>query len=255
MPSPGILKPDIIGPGVNVLAAWRYSRENPVFHIESGTSISCPHLSGIAALLKSAHPDWSPAAIKSAMMTTADIENLGNESIRDEKRQPADFFAIGAGHINPSRATDPGLIYDLKPDDFIPYLCGLKYNDTEMEIVTGTKVNCSQVTAIPEAELNYPSFSVALGSPTTTVTYTRKVTNVGHLISSYKSFVTNPPGVEVTVKPKSLEFTKANQKLTYQVTFSRSSSVPNATYVQGYLKWSSNTSKHYVRSPISVKLL
>lgn len=66
--SPGILKPDIIGPGVNIIAAWPISLDNTTdsnstFNVISGTSMSCPHLSGIAALLKSSHPDWSPAAI------------------------------------------------------------------------------------------------------------------------------------------------------------------------------------------------
>ncbi|XP_070676249.1 subtilisin-like protease [Malus domestica] len=81
--SPGILKPDVIGPGVSILAAWPYNVDNvthpnpkALFNIISGTSMACPHLSGIAALLKSTHPDWSPAAIKSAIMTTADVLNL-----------------------------------------------------------------------------------------------------------------------------------------------------------------------------------
>ena len=71
--SPGILKPDIIGPGINILAAWpTVTREsngslNSTFFMLSGTSMSCAHLSGIAALLKSSHPDWSPSAIKSAI--------------------------------------------------------------------------------------------------------------------------------------------------------------------------------------------
>ncbi|KAM0046079.1 putative cucumisin [Helianthus debilis subsp. tardiflorus] len=79
--SPGILKPDIIGPGVDILAAWPTTYDNTTtspFNVISGTSMSCPHLSGIAALLKSAHPDWSPAGIKSAIMTTADLINLNN---------------------------------------------------------------------------------------------------------------------------------------------------------------------------------
>ena len=77
LPSPGIMKPDIIGPGVNILAAWPFPLNNntdskSTFNIKSGTSMSCPHLSGIAALLKSSHPHWSPAAVKSAIMTSAE---------------------------------------------------------------------------------------------------------------------------------------------------------------------------------------
>ena len=86
--SPGILKPDIVGPGVSILAAWPVSVDNSTnapFNVISGTSMSCPHLSGIAALLKSSHPDWSPAAIKSAILTTADVVNLGGQPILDEK--------------------------------------------------------------------------------------------------------------------------------------------------------------------------
>ncbi|KAF3787208.1 Subtilisin-like protease SBT1-2 [Nymphaea thermarum] len=77
---PGILKPDVIAPGVNILAGWTQARgptelasdaRRVDFNIVSGTSMACPHVSGLAALLKGAHPDWSPAAIKSALMTTA----------------------------------------------------------------------------------------------------------------------------------------------------------------------------------------
>ncbi|CAI0378249.1 unnamed protein product [Linum tenue] len=72
--SPAILKPDIAAPGVNILASWSpfaSSIDDPLdFKIESGTSMSCPHISGIVALIKSIHPTWSPAAIKSALITT-----------------------------------------------------------------------------------------------------------------------------------------------------------------------------------------
>lgn len=103
--SPGILKPDIIGPGVSILAARPVSVENKTqtkatFNMISGTSMSCPHLAGISALLKSAHPDWSPASIKSAIMTTAGQVSLGGQPITDERELPADVFAIGAGHVN-----------------------------------------------------------------------------------------------------------------------------------------------------------
>ncbi|PQQ09154.1 subtilisin-like protease SBT1.7 [Prunus yedoensis var. nudiflora] len=139
--SPGILKPDIIGPGVSILAAWPVPVDNgtegkATFNMISGTSMSCPHLSGIAALLKSSHPDWSPAAIKSAIMTTAEVENLAGSAIVDQTLFAADIFALGAGHVNPSKANDPGLIYDIQPEDYIPYLCGLNYTDEQIQVIT-----------------------------------------------------------------------------------------------------------------------
>uniref|UniRef100_M0ZXE2 P69E protein n=1 Tax=Solanum tuberosum TaxID=4113 RepID=M0ZXE2_SOLTU len=202
--SPGILKPDIIGPGVNILAAWPISVDDnrntkSRFNIISGTSMSCPHLSGVAALLKSSHPDWSPAVIKSAIMTTADTLNLANSPILDERLLSADIYAIGAGHVNPSRANDPGLVYDTPFEDYVPYFCGLNYTDQEVGKLLKRKVNCSEVESIPEAQLNYPSFSISrLGS--TPQTYTRTVTNVGDAKSSYRVEVTSPKGVVVKVK-------------------------------------------------------
>ncbi|KAK3006226.1 hypothetical protein RJ639_017185 [Escallonia herrerae] len=105
--------------------------------------------------------------------------------------------------------------------------------------------------SIPEAQLNYPSFSISLMASTVT-TFTRTVTNVGEPNSSYDLEVSPPPGVAVTVKPNRLVFSKANQQMTYQVTFSRLAPDVNSPYVQGSLKWYS--SKRFVRSPISVKL-
>ncbi|KAK9129119.1 hypothetical protein Sjap_009606 [Stephania japonica] len=87
--SPWILKPDILAPGVEILAAWVPNRGfTPLgndylltnFEIVSGTSMSSPHMVGIAALLKSAHRDWSSPAIRSAMMTKAD--NVDNSNGR-----------------------------------------------------------------------------------------------------------------------------------------------------------------------------
>jgi len=253
--SPGILKPDIIGPGVNVLAAWPTSVDDnkntkSTFNIISGTSMSCPHLSGVAALLKSAHPDWSAAAIKSAIMTTTDTLNLANSPILDERLISADLFAIGAGHVNPSRASDPGLIYDTPFEDYVPYLCGLNYTNREVGKVLQRKVNCSEVKSITEEQLNYPSFSIRLGS--TPQTYTRTVTNVGDAKSSYNMEIVSPKGVVVKVKPFTLNFSKLNQKLTYQVTFFKTTNVSTTSDVEGFLNWNSN--RHSVRSPIAVRV-
>ncbi|PHT58008.1 hypothetical protein CQW23_00371 [Capsicum baccatum] len=252
--SPGIVKPDIIGPGVNILAAWPVSVENKTgtdltFNIISGTSMSCPHLSGIVALLKSAHPDWSPAAIKSAIMTTADQHNLQGQPILDQRDLPADIFATGAGHVNPSKANHPGLIYDIKVENYIQYLCGLGYREKDIELIVQQTVKCSQLTSISEAELNYPSFSIILGPETQN--YTRTVTNVGDASSTYTVNITQIQGVDVVVEPATLVFTQVNQQATYSISFTQSGILTDR-FVQGAISWISN--KYVVRSPISVKL-
>ncbi|XP_061980159.1 subtilisin-like protease [Populus nigra] len=250
--SPGILKPDILGPGVRILAAWLHPVDNrlnttPGFNVISGTSMATPHLSGIAALLKSSHPDWSPAAIKSAIMTTANLTNLGGMPITDQFFVPVDVFGIGSGHVNPTKADDPGLVYDIQPDDYIPYLCGLGYNETVIGIIVQRPVTCSNSSSIPEAQLNYPSFSIKLGSGPQA--YTRTVTNVGPLKSSYIAEIISPQGVDVKVIPSAIEFGGGSSKATYSVTFTRTANV-KVPFAQGYLNWVS--ADHVVRSPIAV---
>ncbi|KAH9743175.1 hypothetical protein KPL70_003216 [Citrus sinensis] len=253
--SPGILKPDIIGPGVNIIAAWLTAVE-PVtnteytFDIISGTSMSCPHLSGIAALLKSAHPDWSPAAIKSEFMTTVDTVNLEGKPILDRNHLPADLFAVGAGHVNPSKANDPGLIYNIQPDDYIPYLCGLNYTDQQVQGIVGGDVQCSKVPSIAEAELNYPSFSIRLESGPQT--YNRTITNVGPANSSYTSQIVAPEGVEITVQPNKISFTEKNQKVAYSVTFTRTKNT-GASSAQANLSWIFG--QYTGKSPIAISFI
>lgn len=64
--------------------------------------MSCPHVAGVAAYVKTFHPHWSPSAIKSALMTTA--------FPMDAPRNQGAEFAYGSGHINPVKAIDPGLV-------------------------------------------------------------------------------------------------------------------------------------------------
>nr|XP_043630484.1 subtilisin-like protease [Erigeron canadensis] len=255
--SPGILKPDIIGPGVSILAAWPVSVDNTTqasatYNMISGTSMSCPHLAGIAALLKAAHPDWSPAAIKSAIMTTADQVSLNGKPIQDEKELPADLFAVGSGHVNPSKATDPGLVFDIAPDDYIPYLCGLGYTSQEVGSIVKKKVSCEQT--ISEGELNYPSYVITLAKGENK-TYSRTATNVGDTNSVYTISEPNihiPPGIVLTIHHPALEFTQVNQKLTYELTFSRYNNVEiNVPYDQGFIAWQAGT--YMVRTPFVIK--
>ncbi|CAJ2650566.1 unnamed protein product [Trifolium pratense] len=250
--SPGILKPDIIGPGVNILAAWAISVDNelPPYNIISGTSMSCPHLSGIAALIKSSHPDWSPAAIKSAIMTTANTLNLGGNPITDQRHLPADVFATGAGHVNPVKANDPGLVYDIQPEYYVPYLCGLGYSDKEIEVIVQWKVKCSDVKSIPEAQLNYPSFSILLGSESQF--YTRTLTNVGPVNATYRVELEVPLALGMNVNPSVISFSEINEKISYSVDFlpQVKENRGNHTFAQGSLTWISD--KHAVRVPISV---
>ncbi|WCJ23646.1 Subtilisin-like protease [Euphorbia peplus] len=248
--SPGILKPDIIGPGVRVLGAWPISVDNNTtnkFYMDSGTSMSCPHLSGVAALLKGVHPDWSPAAIKSAIMTTANLTNLGGKPISGQELAISTVFDMGAGHVNPNRANDPGLIYDIQPEDYIPYLCGLGYSDEHVGFIVQGSVVCSNDSSIPEAQLNYPSFSIKLGP--TPKTYTRTVTNVGPAKSDYVLEIMAPQGVDVRVKPDEISFTRVNQTAKYSVTFSKKSNA-SGIFSEGFLYWMAEG--HNVRSPIVV---
>ena len=75
--TPQVMKPDLIAPGVDILGAWtrhkgptdyKEDHRRVDFNIISGTSMSCPHVSGIAAIIKSVNPNWSPAAIRSALI-------------------------------------------------------------------------------------------------------------------------------------------------------------------------------------------
>ncbi|CAN0841407.1 Subtilisin-like protease [Linum grandiflorum] len=208
----------------------------------SGTSMSCPHLSGVAAVIKAVHPDWSPAAIKSAILTTAYTVDRSGKPILN-------VFDMGAGHVNPPKALSAGLVYDIQPDDYIGYLCGLGYNDTQVSMIVQRKVKCLNESVIPEAQLNYPTFSISLGS--SPQTYTRTVTNVGMPDSTYTSKIFSPDSVDVKVTPSEIKFKELNEKATYTITFSRVGNVKR-TVSQGSLVWSSADNQYNVVSTIAV---
>ncbi|KAG4942415.1 hypothetical protein JHK85_047061 [Glycine max] len=254
-----ILKPDVIGPGVNILAGWsgavgpsgtEDSRKTN-FNIMSGTSMSCPHISGLAALLKAAHPDWSPSAIKSALMTTAYTNDNTESPIRDAKGEEtiSTPWAYGAGHVNPQKALSPGLVYDASTQDYIAFLCSLNYTVDHLRLVVKhPDANCSKKFADP-AELNYPSFSLVFGS-NKLLRYTRTLTNVGEPGSVYDLVLSVPSTVHVTVNPRRLQFRQLGESQTYTVTFLSNRTLNDSvTSDFGTIMWTNQL--HQVRTPLA----
>ncbi|KAK4490375.1 hypothetical protein RD792_001051 [Penstemon davidsonii] len=261
---PGILKPDIMAPGVLILAAYNpevsvaYIGSNNIalssdYNLESGTSMACPHISGIGALLKSAHPDWSPAAIRSAMMTTANPLDNTQKPIKDmgmdyDIATPLD---MGAGQVDPNRALDPGLVYDATAQDYVNFICALNYTREQTQSIIRAKYNCSN----PSTDLNYPAF-VALYDPseersTLTRRFERTVTNVGNGAAMYKVKVKKPKNCSVTVSPEKLVFQKKNEKQKFYVMI-RYKTYREYVINHGSITWVEERGKHTVRSPIVV---
>ncbi|XP_020418631.1 subtilisin-like protease SBT1.7 isoform X2 [Prunus persica] len=259
-----VLKPDLIAPGVNILAGWTGAlgparraedTRRVSFNIFSGTSMSCPHVSGLAAVLKAAHPKWSPAAIKSALMTTSYATYKNGAPIKDVATgKPATPFDYGAGHVDPVAALDPGLVYDLGVKDYLNFLCAYRYTSSDIKILTHIDFTCDSSKNYSAGDLNYPSFAVSLNTNSGnwgagTKIYTRTLTNVG-TPGTYKVSVSTPsPAVKILVEPKSLSFTRAYEKKTYTVTFVVSA-MPSGTNNFTRLEWSDG--KHIVSSPIAV---
>ncbi|OMP00484.1 hypothetical protein COLO4_12649 [Corchorus olitorius] len=257
-----VIKPDVTAPGVNILAALppvigpsflTSDKRRVQFGIASGTSMSCPHVAGIAALLKSKHKNWSPAAIKSALMTTAYTTDnkgkpIGDLAVFGSEATP---FAMGSGHIDPDKASDPGLIYDITAEDYLHYLCSLKYNAAQMALFTDV-FKCPKMATMQPGDLNYPSFAVNFKGKAHNVTFTyeRTVTNVGIPPSTYKVSVEEPRGVSIIVKPNILGFQKLGQKVSYKVSFMGLKTEEAGTSYFGSLVWVSE--KYKVTSPIAV---
>ncbi|KAJ0046430.1 hypothetical protein Pint_06388 [Pistacia integerrima] len=216
-----ILKPDLTAPGVDILAAWtqasttsEYNRVSP-YNIISGASMACPHVTAVAAYIKSFHPTWSPAAIKSALMTTASPMSV--EDNRDAE------FAYGSGHLNPLKATEPD------------------------------KTSCSKQNNGTVWDLNYPSFAVSTKfRQSTSRVFHRTVTNVGSANSTYKAIVKTQPGLSVQVQPCILSFKSLGEKKFFVLTVT-ATMAKSVDMTSGSLVWDDGV--HQVRSPVVAYVL
>ncbi|WOG99481.1 hypothetical protein DCAR_0518833 [Daucus carota subsp. sativus] len=262
--SHNLLKPDITAPGVNIIAAW--SKMNPKhalpgqappdYAIISGTSMSTPHISGIAALIKSQHPTWEHSAIRSAIMTTA-VQTCsdGSPILSLPGSQEATPYDFGAGHVNIEQVISPGLIYETPITDYYLFLCNYGYNISTIKLIAknipeGFSCPKNANTALIST-MNYPSIAIARFKRYTERKVTRTVTNVGDEDEAvYEVTVDAPEHLNVQVIPETLHFTQKYQKLSFDVIFSTKYTFK--TDIFGWITWSNGNCR--VRSPFALSL-
>jgi hypothetical protein len=222
-----ILKPDISAPGVAILAAGpNQEGGEPTFEFLSGTSMSSPHIAGLAALYLGERPTATPAEIKSAMMTTA------YNTVDGEGVEITDPFAQGAGHVDPTRFFEPGLLYLNDRADWLAYLQAIGY-DAGVDPVDPSNLNLA---------------SIAIGTLTAPETITREVTSTqgGEFTASIEGLA----DIAAVVEPSVLSFSGPGQTKSYTVTLSRTDA-PLDAFTTGSLTWTSGDTS--VRSPIAVQ--
>ncbi|KAL6288784.1 hypothetical protein ACE6H2_006294 [Prunus campanulata] len=195
--------------------------------------MSCPHAAGVAAYIKTVHPDWSPAAIKSSLMTTAKPMNGTSTS-------PGEF-SYGSGHIDPVKAIDPGLVYDASKEDYIRLL-GMVLDEAK------------EITALAPKVLRKDHNYASLAANVTpmklfTVTFHRTVKNVGLTNSTYEAKIMPNPKIDIKVDPEVLSFKTLNEEKTFNLTIV-GEGFPDGSNVSAELVWYDGT--HSVRSPILV---
>lgn len=248
------MQPDVTAPGVNIIAAYSGgtsptemavdNRTTP-FYVMSGTSMSCPHVAGVVGLLRTLHPDWSPAALKSAVVTTARTRDNTAHPMRDADSAAASDFERGSGDIRPNRAMDPGLVYDMNTDDYLDFLCGIGYNQSMIAQLSSSDYACPQNYSI--LNMNYPSISVP--SLSGSVTITRKLKNVGKP-GRYGCYLKQAPFFRISVEPSILKFSEIGEEKSFRVTIKSKGSGSKTGYSFGGLTWTDGI--HYVRTPIVV---
>ncbi|KAJ8565592.1 hypothetical protein K7X08_008168 [Anisodus acutangulus] len=218
-----VAKPDILAPGVLILAAWPSNlmvakigtniELATDYLLESGTSMAAPHIAGIAAMVRGAHPDWSPSAIRSAMMTTSNPLDNTQKPIRNSEDNKQEQFKTIAR--------------------------------------SSAKHNCSN----PSSDINYPSF-IAFFGPQGNFTRLeqkcrRTVTDVGTGAAKYRVKVKAPTNSKVSVSPQTLVFSKKNQKLSYTLAI-RYKDDAEQEVQSGSITWVEEKGDNTVRSPIVI---
>jgi subtilisin family serine protease len=241
-----LLKPDITAPGVDVIAAVAPPNNfGNNFDALSGTSMSSPHIAGIAALLRSKNPTWSPMMVKSAIMTTAGQTDNTGAAITREGGAPASPLDYGAGHVRPGSAFSPGLVYDSGPLEWVQFACGA---GEHLLIGENGDDACELVGSIDPSNLNYASISV--GDLAGKQTITRTVQNTTNQASIYFANLKAPAGYTVKVTPSVLTVLP-RRTATYKVEITRTTAA-FGSFAFGSLTWA-DLRGHSVRSPIALR--
>ncbi len=253
-----IIKPDITAPGVRILAA---TTSTPMFapHGQqvkylNGTSMSSPHIAGMAALMMSKYPDWTPAQVKSALMTTA-----YQDVAKEDAVTPADLFDFGAGHADPIPALEPGLTFDASYFDYMAFMCGTGADDF---VLAQTEFSCEEFVAagfaIDPSQLNYPS--IAIGELSSEETIFRTVTSVADVAGTYTATIQMAPEINVLLTTFDSDgnptadgsmFVEAGGTGNFALTFSKAEDAVENEWYFGSITWRDQNG-HSVRSPIAV---
>ncbi|XP_011047561.1 PREDICTED: subtilisin-like protease [Populus euphratica] len=249
-----VLKPNVMAPGSSIWAAWSPNSEGDPsikgqnFALVSGTSMATPHIAGVAALIKQKHPRWSPAAITSAMMTTAStFDHSGSPILAQLTNQiaPATPFDFGAGFINPVHAIDPGLVFDSHFEQYVQFLCAVPGVD-EGSVRRAVGTGCPTKRRAWCSDLN--TASVTISNLVGSRKVIRSVTNVSGRNEVYRVTVRQPSGVKVTVSPRVVVINgNASKHLRIVLTAIKAT----RTYTFGEMVLHGSR-KHVVRVPIAV---
>ncbi|XP_022716492.1 subtilisin-like protease SBT2.2 isoform X2 [Durio zibethinus] len=234
-----IMKPNLVAPGNLIWAAWSSLGTDSVefqgesFAMMSGTSMAAPHIAGLAALIKQKFPYFSPAAIASALSTTASLYDKNGGPIMaqraytnpDLNQSPATPFDMGSGFVNATSALDPGLILDSTYDDYMSFLCGI--NGSAPVVFNYTGQNCWVYNStISAANLNLPSITIARLNQSKTVE--RSVTNIAGK-ETYRVGWSAPYGVSVKVTPTHF-FIGMGEKLVLTIIFNATMNNSDASF-------------------------
>ncbi|CAD6231901.1 unnamed protein product [Miscanthus lutarioriparius] len=263
-----ILKPDLMAPGVSILAATIPSTDSEdvppgkkpsAYAIKSGTSMACPHVAGAAAFVKAAHPGWTPSMIRSALMTTATTTNNLGKPLASSTGAAATGHDMGTGEMSPLRALSPGLVFDTTTQDYLNFLCYYGYKEQHVrKISVAARFSCPAGAPSPDliaSAVNYPSISVPRLQRGKPATVGRTAMNVGPSNATYAATVDAPAGLVVRVSPDRLVFSRRWTTARYEVSFdvAAAGAGVNKGYVHGAVTWSDGA--HSVRTPFAVNVL